>query len=347
MLLLGDFAQLPPVIPKASMLHTEIANGRYTEYLFESKAWACLGLKEIELTLCKRTSHVEFSHILNVLREGVPPDAHMIQRLKALTRDSIEDIKIAIFPRCAQVSAWNQARMDSLPGATTIVEAIDDPTESGFVPTRMLSAVLRLKSDMPIVTLVNQGKYANGTILSLTNLGTEDVKKNDEWVTETVAKATLRTKDGTVENCTIRRFTDEALQPRTADNQERKYGTRKQLPFRPAFGFTVHKCQGKSISEPFVVDCGGVFASGQAYVALSRATDPSLMHLQNLTSASGVYLDERVRAFHQRIRSCELPSFVPEAERLEDMRAYNIDIAMKLELLIDTRVIPGAPAGGH
>jgi hypothetical protein len=44
---------------------------------------------------------------------------------------------------------------------------------------------------------------------------------------------------------------------------------RNQYPLRLAYGITIHKSQGMTFDK-LIVDCGRVFADGQAYVALSR-----------------------------------------------------------------------------
>ena len=58
--------------------------------------------------------------------------------------------------------------------------------------------------------------------------------------------------------------------------------TRKQFPLMPAFGITIHKAQGLSLSS-VIVDAGAsIFGCGMIYVALSRVTSLSGLHLIDL-----------------------------------------------------------------
>ena len=50
---------------------------------------------------------------------------------------------------------------------------------------------------------------------------------------------------------------------------------RRQFPVRPAFAMTIHKAQGQTLDNVGIRLQEPVFAHGQLYVALSRATNPN------------------------------------------------------------------------
>ena len=54
---------------------------------------------------------------------------------------------------------------------------------------------------------------------------------------------------------------------------------RHQLPVRPAFAMTIHKAQGQTLHHVGIHLQESVFAHGQLYVALSRATNPNNIHI--------------------------------------------------------------------
>ena len=50
---------------------------------------------------------------------------------------------------------------------------------------------------------------------------------------------------------------------------------RRQFPVRPAFAMTIHKSQGQTLDTVGIRLQDPIFAHGQLYVALSRATNPN------------------------------------------------------------------------
>src|SRR5690606_31983426 len=74
-------------------------------------------------------------------------------------------------------------------------------------------------------------------------------------------------------------------------------GTFKQYPLKLAWAITIHKSQGLTFDR-VVIDFGdGTFASGQAYVALSRATTFEGLFLKQKMHATDIYIDKEIKDF--------------------------------------------------
>lgn len=89
------------------------------------------------------------------------------------------------------------------------------------------------------------------------------------------------------------------------DHRERNrvLATRTCIPLRLAWACTVHKSQGMTISL-LEVDCKGVFAASQAYVAVSRARDLEGLYVKNLDQGR-CWVDPRVEAFYAQFEEEE------------------------------------------
>jgi ATP-dependent DNA helicase PIF1 len=79
--------------------------------------------------------------------------------------------------------------------------------------------------------------------------------------------------------------------------------SRYQVPLKLAWAMSIHKCQGSTIAKAFV-SLNGVFAPGQAYVALSRAESLDGLYIQGF-SRSAVKVDPLVLQFYNQECSTE------------------------------------------
>jgi len=82
--------------------------------------------------------------------------------------------------------------------------------------------------------------------------------------------------------------------------------TRKQFSLMPAFGITIHKSQGLSLSS-VIVDAGAsIFGCGMIYVALSRVTTMAGLHLIN-SDRSKIQCDKKAVVEYDRLHKMYAP----------------------------------------
>ena len=75
---------------------------------------------------------------------------------------------------------------------------------------------------------------------------------------------------------------------------------RQQFPLKLGWAATIHKCQGMTKAE-IVFDMDGIFAPGQSYVALSRATSLDGMYIDNYNPAK-IFRNDQI---HENLKTMQ------------------------------------------
>ncbi|WP_309498638.1 DEAD/DEAH box helicase [Sulfurovum sp.] len=267
-LFVGDFFQLPPVQQQQSK--NDIFGTKL--YAFESMAWERFDLMVIELTIMKRTTDAEFTHILSKVRKGVCDEEVVAYMTRLWNTEDMEKDPTYLYGRNLEVEQTNRAKINELDTEETILFAnvemfgsVHEKKLAGWKNMLPISEYLTLKEGVPILFTVNKwGKFVNGErgILRKIEENHLIVEKEEEFVRverhEFDLVDMLVKEDGTVETMSL--------------------ATLSQFPLKLAYAVTIHKSQGMSIDN-LVCNVDNIFAPSQFYVAISRAINPKNLKL--------------------------------------------------------------------
>ena len=273
----GDFAQLPPV----QQGNTE------KDWGFMHPVWTYTGFQPIYLQTPVRTTEPRLLSVLNDVREG-----NVTGQVASFLEDRRHPEGLAfegtrLYPRRASADAYNRKRLATLPSEqrefpTTYVgnaRGIEQLKKQCPVPE-----FLQLKVDALVMLRKNDTsfpyKYVNGT------LGTV--------VSMTSSHLILRLFNDKTVDIEPEEFT-------LLDGNGKKRASACNFPVMLAWATTIHKAQGASIDR-LMVNISGLWESGHAYVALSRAKSEEGLHVEHWEESS-IFMDPHVQRLYEEVLS--------------------------------------------
>ena len=292
--LVGDLLQLPPVVEDRAAEH--FATHYETPYFFSAHAFDRDRFPTVALiTVFRQLGDDRLTSLLNAVREGVLLE-HAQAELNARVDPDFEppedELWLTLAPSNTIVTARNRQRLERLAGDLVEVHAVESGDVSGFDPPT--DAVLRVKVGAQIMMLSNDqaDRWVNGTLARITDLRREAESGEIEVDAEladgssvTFGPHTWDVTETVVEGGALRREV---------------VGAYTQLPIKLAWAITIHKSQGQTLDRLVVDLTGGVFATGQVYVALSRATSLAGLVLKRAVEPRHLRTDRRILRFlHQ------------------------------------------------
>lgn len=295
MIFIGDLYQLPPVVTRNE---EDMFIDRYeSPYFFDSKAFKNFNFKYIELNNVYRQKEENFVELLNSIRVGEIDDKLINMINQNVDNDLgkyLDNNYVYLTTTNYIADRINEERLELIIGKE---ECFVGSVTGDFLIDRLPTKIdLCLKEDAQVMLLINdfQSKYVNGDIGKVKEIINNDMEQ--KILVEFPGKGVKQ----------ILPYKWEAVKY-VFNKKEKKIeaktvGSFFQYPLKLAWAVTIHKAQGKTFDR-VVVDFGqGTFASGQAYVALSRCRTLEGLVLRKPINKNFVFIDERVQEFYKKIK---------------------------------------------
>lgn len=292
-LLVGDVYQLEPVIKSDER---EIINRFYpTPYFFSAKVFNQIDLVSIELKKVYRQTDKVFVGVLDHIRTNTAgaADLQLLNtRYGARIDASEQDMYITLAARRDTVDYINEKKLAELAGDSAIFRGeITGDFPDSSLPTQM---DLELKVGAQIIFIKNdfERRWVNGTIATIAGIDEEG----------TIYVITEDGKECDV-NKDMWRNIRYVYNEKEKRIEEEELGVFVQYPIRLAWAITIHKSQGLTFSRVVIDFTGGVFAGGQAYVALSRCTSLEGIQLKRQITRGDIFVRQEIVDFAQRFNN--------------------------------------------
>ena len=286
----GDLFQLPPIIKESE---ERIIYEKYESvYFFDSHSFKEMDeIHYFELTESFRQEEDQkFCELLNNIRIGHDLESTINQINSNCFDPTLEsDFFMTLTSRKKRAEELNEYKLGHIEGQEEIIKS----KESGDLNENDLPAPreLKIKVGANVMFIKNdpEGRWVNGTL----GIVSECLDKKKKHIKIKINNKTHKVER---EEWNKVRFTydddsDEVL--------EEVVSSFKQFPIKLGWAVTIHKSQGLTL-ESCSVDLGsGAFATGQAYVALSRCKNLNSLHLQRELKVSDALVDPDIIDFHR------------------------------------------------
>lgn len=264
----GDFYQLPPI-------------EKGEKFVYMSPIWRQTMTKEVMLTKVFRQKDVDFVTFVNGIRDGIisPETQRILTEMESKWRDDDVSNNTKLCSKNVQVQSINNDRISSIESNQMVFKAIDKiEVETGLNHTYRFENELVLKVGAKVMLLKNIYEESEGgggeKKLELVN-GLCGVVRGFRKDIETGADIVV------TDFPSIRRIVPIMTACEEIELDKVVVANRTQIPLTLAWAITIHKSQGMSLDN-VEIDLAGMFASAQAYVAISRVTGFEGLMLKNV-----------------------------------------------------------------
>ncbi len=273
-IVVGDFAQLPPV-------QRFDAKGP-RDWAFKSNAWTKSDFLWAPLKYNHRTDETNFIRHLHSIRDGIINN-EVKDFLNSHLQDHNEDSSgTRLFPRRDQSENYNLKKLAEIDAEEIEIPSIyfgSEKHQEALMKSAPVPLSLKLKVGCEVLFLQNdpQKRWVNGTRGRVTEIHADKIlvqKNRGREVQVDKTQFTMLDAEGQVLASVI------------------------QFPLTLGYSTTIHKSQGATLDELWC-DLGALWEPGQAYVALSRLRSSQGLHILRWNTRSFI-TDPDVQSFYKQ-----------------------------------------------
>ena len=285
----GDLFQLPPVVKENE--ESAIFERYGSVYFFSADNFQAIE-KPLFFELVssfRQQDDKDFYNLLNNVRLGKNLESSISMINKTCHNPEFDtESSLIITSRKYRAEQINDEMLSRIDGPTTAAKS----KEQGELNENDLPAPreLRVKEDAKVMFIKNdpEGRWVNGTIGVVIDCS----DKNKKVIKVKVGKEVFKVKRE--EWNKVRYVYDEY----NDEMEEEVVSSFKQFPLKLGWAVTIHKAQGLTL-DSCSVDLGeGAFATGQAYVALSRCKTLDSLNLYRELKVRDALVDPDIQDFH-------------------------------------------------
>ena len=289
MIFIGDLYQLPPVV--SSKERSFFSTQYKSPFFFSSSAFKNFEIEIIELEKVYRQKDQKFVDLLNRIRNNSvqPEDIKCLNsRYLPFFKPNKNEFYITLSSTNQTADQINGEQLKKLRGKShRSIAFIEGKVGKEHYPT---SPDLRFKAGAQIMLVNNDQKrrWVNGSIGIIDSFDREEEALN--------VRLHAGGKLVSVYQHQWEIYNFSFSKDKKAIVSELA-GSFTQFPFRLAWAITIHKSQGKTFNRVVIDLSRGMFASGQAYVALSRCVSLKGLVLKEPFKKQHIRTDYRIMDF--------------------------------------------------
>lgn len=298
LIIVGDFFQLPPVMPfprDGSLPISTVLSTYYGYDVGNGYAFHSMGWKKCNFTVCilKKVVRQKDAAMINALsdiRYGLRDGFTFFQGLNNSKFDKTDAIFL-----CGKKASAEEINRKSL-NKLSSPEHIYYSKGTGNITNddKQAPDLLTLKEGAHVILLQNTAEYQNGSSGIIVNLYKKSV--------DVKICATNKIVNVTYATWNAERY---FFNVTTQKIEQKTVGTFSQLPLQLGYAITIHKSQGTTLDK-VILSLGSshypeIFSYGQLYVALSRVTSAKNLQILGDFNTVPVLAAPEVLEFYKNI----------------------------------------------